>query len=157
MISEALGRDDLGEARTARNLCLSYAAFFGTLATLLLLIGAKPIGILILKDARTVKAMRLLAISLLPIAISSVLNGYFVAVRRVYKNAACGMLEQGFRIGITSALLLYVLPKSIENACIVRLSVLGEELNDLGVNLIAVILARLNCHTDSARGHERTL
>jgi stage V sporulation protein B len=152
MISEALGRDDPGEARTARNLCLSYAMFFGTLSTLLLLIGAKPIGILILKDERTVKAMRLLAISLLPIGISSVLNGYFVAVRRVYKNAVCCMLEQGFRIGITSAFLLYVLPKSIENACIALVlgSVLSEILSALLLGILFFIEQRKNKPRKSA-------
>ena len=37
MISESLGREDPAETREARNLCLSYACFFGILATVLLL------------------------------------------------------------------------------------------------------------------------
>lgn len=137
MISEALGRDDPAEMRAARRVCLSYAAFFGTLATVLLFLGARPIGLFLLKDERTVLSLRILSASLLPIALCSVLNGYFTAVRRVYKNALCGVLEQGFRIGITAALLLYVLPRGIESACVAL--VLGSVLSEL----LSVILLGL--------------
>ncbi|MBO5269671.1 MAG: oligosaccharide flippase family protein, partial [Clostridia bacterium] len=118
LVSEALGRDDPGEVRAARSTCLRYAFFFGFAATALLFLGAKPIGIYLLQDVRTVRSLRILSLSLLPIALSSVCNGYFTAVRRVYKNAFCSVLEQGIRIALTSLLLLYVLPKGIESACI---------------------------------------
>ena len=64
--------------------CLCYAAFFGTLATLLLFLLARPLSIWVLKDARTTRALLLLSFTLLPIALTSVLNGYFIAVRRAW-------------------------------------------------------------------------
>lgn len=128
MISEALGRDDHAEVRLARKVCFGYAFLFGLTAMLLLFFLAEPIGIYLLKDERTVRSLRILASSLLPIALSSVLNGYFTAVRRVYKNAVTGVLEQGLRIGITVVLLLYVFPRGIETACIAL--VLGSVLSE---------------------------
>lgn len=140
MISEALGRDDYGEVRAARSVCFSYALFFGLLATALLFLGAKPIGIYLLKDERVVRSLKILACSLLPIALSSVLNGYFTAIRRVYKNAITGVIEQGVRIGITVMLLLYVFPKGIESACLAL--VLGSVLSEI---LSACLIGLLYC------------
>lgn len=138
MISEALGRDDPAEVRSTRTVCFFYAFFFGLLATALLFFFAEPIGVYLLKDGRTVRALKILSCSLLPIALSSVLNGYFTAVRRVYKNAITGVLEQGARIGITILLLVYVFPRGIENACLAL--VLGSVLSEL---LSAILLGFL--------------
>ena len=96
--------------------CLAYAACFGLLATLLLFGFASPIGIYLLRDARTVRALRVLALTLLPIALCSVMNGYFTAVRRAWKNAAVQVTEQGIKIGLTGYLLLIVAPKTVEGS-----------------------------------------
>ncbi len=138
MISEALGRDDHGEVRRARRVCFLYALLFGLLATALLFFGAEPIGVYLLKDERAIRSLRILSASLLPVALSSVLNGYFTAVRRVYKNAITGVLEQAARIGITILLLVYVFPRGIESACLAL--VLGSVLSEL---LSAAFLAIL--------------
>lgn len=138
MISEAIGREDHGEVRKARAVCFFYAFLFGLLATLFLFFGSEPIGKYLLKDERTVRSLKILSCSLLPVALSSVLNGYFTAVRRVYKNAITGVLEQAARIGITIFLLIYVFPHGIENACLAL--VLGSVLSEL---LSAVFLGIL--------------
>ena len=87
IISERLQKTGGSECKRCLTACLCYAAFFGTLATLLLAALARPIGLFVLKDPRTVRALLLLSATLLPIALSSVLNGYFTAVRRAFKNA----------------------------------------------------------------------
>ena len=74
--------------------CLFYALFFGTLATALLFLLAPVLGHYALRDARTVRALRMMSVTLLPIALTSVLNGYFIAVRRAYKNALAQVAEQ---------------------------------------------------------------
>ncbi|MBQ1261865.1 MAG: tRNA-guanine transglycosylase, partial [Clostridia bacterium] len=84
--------ENVGEGHTERVLptlrrATLYAAGFGLLAALLLLGTAKPIGLLWLKDARTVRPLRIFALTLPLIALSSVWNGYFSAVRRAYKSA----------------------------------------------------------------------
>ncbi|MBR7112432.1 MAG: polysaccharide biosynthesis C-terminal domain-containing protein [Clostridia bacterium] len=96
--------------------CLSYATFFGAIAGVLLFLLARPIGVYVLKDTRTVKALTLLAFTLLPIAISTVFNGYFNAVRRAYKNAIAQITEQAIKITFTGYLLVLVAPKTVEGS-----------------------------------------
>lgn len=96
--------------------CLAYATCFGLLATLLLFGFAGPIGTHLLRDARTVRALRVLALSLLPTALCAVMNGYFTAVRRAWKNAAVQVTEQGIKIALTGYLLLIVAPKTVEGS-----------------------------------------
>lgn len=113
-VSERLSETKGAENRKCLVACLSYAAFFGTLSSLLLFALAKPIGETLLADIRTVRALRMLSFTLLPIALCSVLNGYFTAVRRAWKNALAQVVEQGIKISFTGYLLVVVAPKTVE-------------------------------------------
>ena len=117
-LSERLKRSGGAENRKCLAACLTYAAFFGALASILLLICAKPIALYALKDKRTVRALTMLSFTLLPIAISAVFNGYFTAVRRAYKNAIAQVSEQAVKITFTSYLLTMAAPKSVEGGLI---------------------------------------
>lgn len=117
LVARALGKNDGTEATAALKRCVLYALFFSSVATLCLFFGAKFIGIKLLGDTRTVLSLRMLAISLVPIALSSVFNGYFTAVRRVYKNAAIQVFEQAIKIFAVSALLSLLLNRGVEFAC----------------------------------------
>lgn len=97
---------------------LLYALFFGCVAFLVLFFGAFFIGNTLLGDVRTVKSIRVFAISLPFIALSSCFNGYFCAVRRTWKNAASMLFEQGLKIFLSVALLTVLLPAGIEYACL---------------------------------------
>ena len=96
--------------------CLCYATLFGSLATVLLLLLARPIGLFALRDARTVRALQMLALTLLPIAVTTVFNGYFTAVRRAFKNAIVQVSEQAIKISLTVYLLLVIAPKTVEGS-----------------------------------------
>jgi len=96
----------LGEGRPDRvNKVLSgafiYSFAFGALATMGLFFGANFLGNEILSDERTVSSLKILALSLLPISLSSVLSGYFVGVKRVAFNAAASVFCQLVKIGLT--------------------------------------------------------
>ena len=139
MVSEAIGRGESASLSTVRRACFFYALLFGLSSSLLLFFGAEPIGVYLLKDSRTVRSLRILSLSLLPIALSSVMNGYFTAVRRVYKNAVTGVLSQALRMVLTAAMLLHLFPRGIENACIAM--VLGSVISEtLSVLLLALLL-----------------
>lgn len=112
-LSESLGKGDLSGAKSAMCHCLLYAAAFGSLASGILLLFARPIGVYFLRDPRTIAALRLLGASMLPFALSSAMNGYFIARRRVKYNAACQMLEQVTRITATILLLAWAKPKGL--------------------------------------------
>ncbi len=93
-----------------------YSAAFGLTGCILLLVTAKPIGVSILGDARTVPALHLLALTLPPIALSSALSGYFNACRRVYKNAVTQVAEQAVKVTLITAGLLLLSPSGLEYA-----------------------------------------
>ncbi len=117
MVAGALGRNDHRRAREALRSCMGYSMIFAGLATVGLFFGAEFIGTRLLSDGRTVLSLRLLSLTLVPIAVTSVFNGYFTAVRRVWKNAAIQMAEQAVRIFSVSFLLARFLPRGIEFAC----------------------------------------
>ncbi|MBR2312845.1 MAG: polysaccharide biosynthesis C-terminal domain-containing protein [Clostridia bacterium] len=125
--------------------CLSYAAFFGSLASILLFALARPIGLYVLKDARTVRALTMLAFTLFPIAVSAVFNGYFTAMRRAYKNAIAQVTEQAVKITFTGYLLVLVAPNTVEGSILAILmgGAVSETLTFL-LNLVLYVLDK--CH-----------
>lgn len=115
-VAERIQKTNGAENAKCLRACLGYALFFGTLATVLLLTLARPIGLFALRDARTVRALRMLSLTLVPIAVTTVFNGYFTAVRRAFKNAVLQIVEQGVKISLTVYLLLVVAPKTVEGS-----------------------------------------
>lgn len=97
---------------------LLYCFIFASVASVVLFISAENIGVLLLNDRRTVRSLRLLSFTLIPISVSSALNGYFCAVRRVYKNVCVQVCEQAVKIFAVTALLLTIAPSGLEYACI---------------------------------------
>jgi len=97
---------------------LFYCLFFSILASLLLYSGATVIGTHALGDKRTIPSLKILAFTLTPISLSSALNGYFNAVRRVYKSVIVQICEQGVKITVVSALLVLIAPRGLEYACV---------------------------------------
>ena len=117
MVTDALGKSDAVRAKASLSHCIKYALFFSALASFFLFFGADFIGNTLLADGRTVRSLRLLSFTLIPISLSSVFNGYFTAVRRVWKNAVIQVIEQAIRIGSVSLLLKLLVPFGIEFAC----------------------------------------
>ncbi len=98
--------------------CLVYSVLCGTGAAILLFVGAPVIGEVWLGDVRTVLSLRVLALTLPPVALSSALGGYFTAVRRIGKNAAVGIIGQFLRLGFCTYLLTLWLPGGVEMTCL---------------------------------------
>ena len=105
LVAAAIGEGDVGEGERVLRGAFLYASVFGALATVALFTLSGTIGALVLSDMRAVMALRVLALSLLPIALSAVISGYFVAVRRVTLNAAVNVVGQAMRIVLTVLLL----------------------------------------------------
>lgn len=141
MISARLAQTGGAENGKCLRAALRYAAFFGSLATILLFLFARPLSVFALKDMRTTRALCLLSFTLLPIALCSVLNGYFVAVRRAWKNALTGISEQGIKILLTGYLLVFLAPKTVEGCVLAILSggAIAESFS-LAFNLILYVL-----------------
>lgn len=119
-----------------------YAIAFGSLASVLLFSFAEPIGRFWLKDARTISSLRLLAITLPLIALSSAWGGYFSAMRRPWKNATVQVFEQTVKIGVTIYLLTFYFAEDVESAC--RILVLGGAVAEVFSFLLEWILYRVD-------------
>ncbi len=125
-IAEAIGEDAVGDVSPCKSpsvrcivrKCVAYALFFSISSAVLLYILAPTIGKQLLGDERTVSSLKALAISLPPIALSSVYSGYFTAVRRVYKNAVVQILGQGIKIFSCVGLITVLGATDVESACL---------------------------------------
>ena len=131
-----------GSARLRRVMggCVLYSLIFG-IATAILLFALSPlIGTHVLGDSRTVPSLRVLALSLPAISLSSALAGYFTGVRRVYKNAIVSVAEQFVKITLTACTLILFAPAGIEYACLAVVG--GGAVAEGGSLLLAWILYR---------------
>lgn len=116
LVASAVGEGKPGESGRILRGAMLYAVLFGVGATVLLFTLSGVIGRVAISDVRTVSALRILSFSLVPAALSSVISGYFVAVRRVTLNAATQVLGQVLRVGLTVWLLLEVSGSGAEYA-----------------------------------------
>lgn len=113
LVASAIGEGREGRVIGLLRASFLYALIFGTAATLGLFWGADFIGEHILGDARTVGALRVLAISLVPAALSAVLSGYFVGVKRVAFNAVATIFCQVLKMAVTVILIIRLAPGGI--------------------------------------------
>ncbi len=95
-----------------------YSLFFGAVTGVVVYAFSDFIGVRLLGDARTVKSLRVFAVSLVPIAVSTVFTGYFTGARRIYKNAVVSLCEQAAKIFVITAGLVLIAPRGIEWACL---------------------------------------
>ena len=116
--------------------CVGYSLLCGFGAGILLFTAAPWVGKVWLNDGRTVLSLRVLALTLPPIAVCACLNGYFTAVRRVAKSAAVGIGVQFLRIGFCAYLLTLWLPEGVEMTCLAL--VLGGALSEISGLLLTV-------------------
>lgn len=98
--------------------CVIYALCFSISTGVILFLCTPWISEHLLCDTRTILPLRVLAWTLPPISVSTVLNGYFIAVRRVYKNAIVQILGQASKIYGCIALLAFFHANDVETACL---------------------------------------
>ena len=122
LVSEALGglkaerQASTVKAIMKKSLCFAFIISFAVSIGLYLL--SPIIASNILNDMRTLRALRLLSYTLVPIALSSSMSGYFVAVRKVHKNAVVQVLGYAIKIFSCIYLLTIVSANDVESACL---------------------------------------
>ncbi len=123
-----------GALRSVRQ-SLVYAAAFGTMAALLLYVGAEAVGSRLIGDSRTAMPLRRLAVSLPFMSMATVFTGYFTAVGKVWIASLKGFLEQLIRMGVSAALLRAVPQGDVEAACLAVVT--GGVAGEIGSFVIA--------------------
>ena len=149
LVSEELGRNQTDETRLLRlkaimNKSLGYSLSFGLLAGAILFILAEPIGYGALEDGRTIRSLKILAITLPFIAVSSSLSGYFSALRKVYKNAIVQVFGQFLKIYACIFLFSLFNSNDVENACVSI--VLGGAIAEISSFMLQFVLYVIDKH-----------
>jgi stage V sporulation protein B len=127
---ELASRHFAGAVRVAR-VCLLFGLISGAGAMVVLSFSAPWLGTVLLKDPRTILALRVFAWNLPFVALSAVFNGYFVAVDRAYDVAVTQILEQAVELGVAVFLLRRVASLGLSGSCaaIALSSGIGEALS----------------------------
>ncbi len=142
IVSEALGIGDEELARRSVRRALLCCSLTSAAAAILLFSLSSILGNYLLCDSRAVKPLKILAITIPPIAICSCLSGYFTAVRRVKVNAALQVVAQFARIGATLFFLSFFANNDPESACVAL--VLGGALTEFLSLAVSYVLYRID-------------
>lgn len=108
------GREE-GGSRVLRGAAI-YALIFSSLATAALFFLSGILGSRLIGDGRATLSLQILSFSLIPSAMSAVISGYFVGIKRVSMNAAVQVLGQIFKVGLTVLLLSLMANLGVEYA-----------------------------------------
>ncbi len=142
LTAEMLASGDNASARNAMKKCLLHSIAFGAVAFVLLFCFSDFIGNTLLSDERTVLSLKVMAFGMPFVSMSSALNGYFQAVRRVHKNAIIQIGEQFMRISVTAYLLNILMPAGIEYSCLAL--VIGSSFSELLSFVFSYTLYRID-------------
>lgn len=133
VVSEELAsNNEVGAKKVAqRSIVLSLIS--GICASLIFFVFTDFITIHCLHNKISKNVIFLICIALPFIAMSSAINGYFTAVRRVYKNAFAKFFEEFVKISCTAILLKSFMPDGIDYACyaLILADVISEVLSFL--------------------------
>ena len=155
LVSEALALGDEARAFGVIKKATILALLFGSLASVLLFFLSEPLSVKWLLEPRAERPLKILSVCLPAVALSSVFNGYFTAVRRAYKNALANLAEMAAKIGFTVFLFTRIAERDAELACIVL--VFGSafaEFCSFFINLTLYAFDRLR-HLRKAEGAQR--
>ena len=137
LVSISLTRKDGREKAIVRSAFI-YCIIFSVIAGCTLFAFAEKIGCSLLHDQRIVKSIKIFSLSLPAISISSAINGYFCAVRRVFKNVISQVFEQTVRILLIYYLFAVLSDADLESLC--TAFVLGGVISEIGGASVSALL-----------------
>lgn len=158
LVSEAIALKQYTLAKKRASCAILLCTVTGIISSVLLFSLSAPLAKFALCDERAVLPLKILSITLIPIAICSCLSGYFTAVRRVKVNAAFQIISQAVKFVTTVLLLSRLASKDCESAC-VSLVIGGAvaEIFSLIINFVLYLFDRRKlkpciekCETDHA-------
>ena len=117
IVAEELASNNEVGAKKAAQRCIFFSLVFGISASIIFFLGSDFIVKTCLNNHISKNVIYLICIALPFISMSSAVNGYFTAVRRVYKNAIAKFFEEFVKIVCTAFLLSTLMPSGINYAC----------------------------------------
>lgn len=118
LVSEQFAKGNYLNGLKAVRSCKLFALLLGFASSLLVLLFSNVISLNWLNGKISPRPFYLIAVGLPFIAISSVLNGYFSAVRKAFKSAISQLLELLIKIVVSIVLLGFSSLESVESVCL---------------------------------------
>ena len=117
IISEELAYNNHAGVKSAARKCIIISLITGILASLIFFVFCDFIVVNCLHNRVSHKVIYALSIALPFISMCSAINGYFVAVRRAYKNAINKFFEEFVKIASTAFILNIFMPSGLDYMC----------------------------------------
>lgn len=138
IVSEQFSKENyLNGLKAVRN-CFILALILGLLSSSVILLFSKIISHNWLKSMVSPIPLYLIAIGLPFISVSSVINGYFSAIRKSYKSAFSQFFELFVKITATIILLSFYSSESVESICICL--ILADIISELSSCVLLIAL-----------------
>ncbi len=146
LVAAAVGEGKKWEISRIMRHATLYSLLFSGASSLALFFGAPYFSQTVLSDIRALLPLRILAFSLIPIAISSVFSGYFIGVKHIKRNAVLQVASQMFKIFISVVLLFHMSKNGAASAvAALALSTTLSELFSFLISLLQYLFEPRNC------------
>ena len=142
VVSEELACNNEVGAKNAAKRCVFFSVLFGIGASIIFFVLADFITVYCLHNRISKDVIYLICIALPFIAMSAAINGYFIGVRRVYKNSIAKFFEEFVKIVCTAILLKSFMPDGINYACYAL--ILADVVSEILSFIYLYILYRLD-------------
>lgn len=150
VISEELACNNEAGVKLATKKCVVISLITGILASLIFFIFCDFIVTKCLHNRVSHNVIYALCIALPFISMSSAINGYYVAVRRAYKNAMAKFFEEFVKILATAMLLNIFMPSSLDFMCLSL--IIGDVISEvLSLLFLYVLLQKDRNYSKSFR------
>ncbi len=129
LVTEEFTKSNNKGAKIVIYKCILYSLILGIASGLVIILFSGFIVNNCLHNKITKAPIYAIALGLPFISMSAAINGYFSAVRKVFKTASSQILEQFVKIFVTSFLLSFFLPKGLEYACLCL--IIGDVISEI--------------------------
>ena len=140
VISEELALGNNAGVKLATKKCIIISLITGIIASLIFFIFSDFIVYTCLHNRVSPNVIYALCIALPFISVTSAINGYFVAVRRAYKNAFAKFFEEFVKIVATAMILNVFMPTTIDNMCLSL--IIGDVISEIMSFLFTYVLLK---------------
>ena len=142
IVSEQFAKGNFLEGLKAVKSCLLFSLLLGLGSSLLVIIFSNIISQVWLKSMVSCMPLYLISLGLPFISISSVINGYFSAVRKGYKSAFSQVFELLVKIIVSILLLNFYANKDVESICICL--ILADVISEICSCCLLIILYQID-------------
>lgn len=129
IVSEEVSRKNYSNIKTIVFKACAICGSLSVLISVALFLLSENIALVFLKDERVRMSLKIVAVSIPFIAISSCIKGYFFAVRDIFIPITSQLSEQFIKITVVVGLLSLVMPRGLEYGCAVL--VLGTAISEI--------------------------